>query len=152
IAAVEKVHKKQQEDLKKIQDRYEVRIAGGKGVVDKAKIALESGLGEKALQVLMEADVNDLKAEGSQLELELLLTMGRLDELRQAVTAEGEKEAEKGSGPGFLEMYRFRLAAAEGDYKTADKVLADIAERTLTDEKVRQTLRLALRLEAKEPG
>jgi hypothetical protein len=117
-------------------------------------------LGEKALQVLLESDALEFGEQGTQLELDLLVRQGRLDELRGKLSVDkDETEREKMAkdlngtlGSGTYEMYRCLLALGEGDYKEADAFLAQAAEKGINSPGRLRALRQQLSLEGKEPG
>jgi hypothetical protein len=85
------------------------------------------------------------------MELHLLLSMGRLDELRVQLYPPDEKDREhmpddlnSRMGAGTYERYAFLLAAAEGNYEEADGMLEQARDKTLKDpaqlQKFRQKL------------
>jgi hypothetical protein len=145
--------------VKDNQNKYEVQ-SEKKPVLQKAEIALRLRLGEKALQVLLDSDSLEFGKAGARLELDLLLKQGRLEELReQLVPSKDEKLREKlpddlnsELGAGTYEMYRFLLAAAEGDYKEADEFLEQARTKTFNDPAQRQGFRKGLELERGAPG
>jgi tetratricopeptide (TPR) repeat protein len=143
---------KQYQDLEKVvkdnQNRYEVK-AGQKPAVEKANIALQLGLGEKALQVLLESGPEEFGDVGTKLELHLLLSMGRIEDLREQLVPSKDEETRTKLpgqmnnvlGTATYEQYRALLAAAEGDYKEADTFLEQAETMVLADAGVRQKLR-----------
>jgi hypothetical protein len=151
--------KAQEDKLKDNQNKYEVQ-SEKKRVLDKSRAALQLGLGEKALQVLLDSDALEFGKDGAMLQLDLLLRMGRLEDLREMLWPKDEKTRQdlpeglnKELGIGSYEAYRFLLAAAEGDYKEADDFLGQAETKLLADEGLRQKFRQDyLRLEGKEPG
>src|SRR5438067_12159795 len=87
-------------ELKGRQDQYVIKSAN-KPVLQKAAIALDPkiGLAETALNLLLRADVKELSDErnprerpGAMWELYLLLGMGRLEEVDEALTADPQAE------------------------------------------------------------
>jgi len=159
LKKLEKEHTRIEKDLSENQNKYEVR-SSGKPVWEKAQIALSLGLGEKALQVLLDSTAVEFGAQGARLELDLLLGMGRLDELRNLLAPENDpktREEMPGDlnsklGIGSYEQYRSLLAAAEGDYKEADTFLEQAQTKVLEDAPLRREFRRQFLLEGKEPG
>jgi tetratricopeptide (TPR) repeat protein len=135
--------------VKDNQNTYAVR-SEKKRVLEKARIALDLGLGEKALQVLLDSDSLEFGKDGAQMELTLLMHMGRLDELREQLAPEKDEKIRKELpedmnstlGQGAYETYRMLLAVAEGDYKTADDSLEQAGKKALANPKLLQALRV----------
>jgi tetratricopeptide (TPR) repeat protein len=160
VKALEEENKDLEKHVKDNQLNYEVRSEKLK-VYQKAQMAMRMGLGEKALQVLLESDDLEFGIEGARLELELLLGMGRLEELREQLWPKDEKLREqreqmpdtlnKLTGIGTYERYRFLLAAAEGDYDEADQFLEQARTKTLTDAQQLRRFRRILELEGTPP-
>jgi hypothetical protein len=130
-----------------------------KRVMEKARIALELGLGEKALQALLDSDSLEFGKEGALLELDLLMRQGRLDELREQLAPEKEdirkqlpEDMNSSLGAGSYETYRMLLAVAEGDYKEADAQLEEAAKKAIGDPKRLQMLRVELGVDLKDAG
>jgi tetratricopeptide (TPR) repeat protein len=148
--------------VKDTQNKYEIQ-SDRKTVFQKAQIALRLGLGDKALQVLLGSDDLEFGKEGTQLELNLLLSMGRLDDLREQLWPTKGDDVEKqrkaipdglneSLGIGTYERFRFLLAAAEGDYQEADEFLEQARTKTLGNAAQLRGFRQRLELEGKEPG
>jgi hypothetical protein len=143
--------------VKDNQNKYEIR-AEKKQPVEKAVIALELGLAEKALQVLLESSPVELKEPGMRLQLDLELRMGRFEDLRaQLVDNDASDPAFRRDlndmlGTGSYEVYRFLLAAAEGNYAEADKFLAEAEKMMFPDEARLRLFRVGLDLERDKPG
>jgi tetratricopeptide (TPR) repeat protein len=97
-------------------------------VFDRATLALRKGLPARALEVLLESDVAAFGAPGMELELELLLQVGRAADVRDWASAE-QKEA---LGPGAYHWLRARALAALGEYAQAQAERAALS-RSLTD-------------------
>ena len=121
-----------------------------KRVMEKARIALELGLGEKALQVLLDSDSLEFGKEGAVMELALLMQQGRLDELREQLAPEKEdirkqlpEDMNSSMGQGTYETYRTLLAVAEGDYKEADASLEQAEAKAVADPERLRGLRVA---------
>ncbi len=137
--AMEKQYKQYEKDLKTRQNEYAVK-SSGKKVLEKAGTAAQFGLAETALQVLLDSDSLEFGAPGARLQLDLLLSMGDLERLRVMLLSGNEKEdkdlaltlRQQYGGP-LYELYRFQLAAAEGDYAEADRFLEE-AGRTLVED------------------
>jgi hypothetical protein len=117
--------------VKKLQDNYAVQAEGKRGL-EKALIAYHHGLAETALNLL---NTEVLDPGGVRMELDLLLAMGRLEELRRLLDPLSEQER-KQFGSGIYELYRIYLAAAEGDYTEADRFLEERSRNVLDDSSV----------------
>jgi tetratricopeptide (TPR) repeat protein len=154
---------RQREELEKQvsdnQNTYEIR-ASGRPVWEKVRHALGLGLGDKALQLLLDSTAVEFGDEGARAELDLLLGMGRLEELRHLLDPPNDSKTRdelntdlnKKLGPGTYERYRFLLAAAEGNYKEADEFLEKTQKILLEDDALQRTFRRQLMLEADKPG
>ena len=57
------------------------------------------GLAEKALQVLLESDSLEFGDQGARMELDLLLGMGRLDDLREQLAPAKDPTAPRSCRP-----------------------------------------------------
>ncbi len=142
--------------VRRNQDNYEIQ-SDKKRVLNKATIALQMGLAEKALQVLLDSDALEFKDQGTRLELELLLRIGRLDDLREQLSPASDPDAHEQLpknlnatlGMGTYELYRVKLAAGEGDYQEADHFLEEAATKTRTDPAMLANYRHQLELEGK---
>jgi hypothetical protein len=141
--AMEKVEaalKKDEQVLKTQRNKYEVNSAN-KPMLEKATRALQNGLAETAMTVLQKAKVDDLdrmdpktRLATGQLALELLLGTGQLQEAAEVLMpkTDSDKPAEKPSFGTYLpvqapayEWFEAQLAAASGDYATADRALGE---------------------------
>lgn len=91
-------------------------------VLNQAILALDLGLGRKALDILLASDVAAFGKRGTEIELNLLLTVGRLHEAREWLTPEFEVEL----GAESYHRLRILLAAANGDYEPADAELDQV--------------------------
>ncbi len=113
-------------DLAAAVDRALAAFAPESGrarVADRARAALERGLAGDARALLLESDVSAFGAEGTQLELNLLLRTGRAADVRDWTAAEF-----KGSlGAAGYHWVRAQALAALGDYAAADAELAELA-------------------------
>ena len=105
-------------------DRFEVNAAHLKGVADRAQLALSGGLAGKALDILMDSNIAAFGTPGMGMELQLLLTTGRVAEFRQFSNPDQKKEL------GLLQYgwMQVQLGAATGDYEEADKALREMVE------------------------
>ncbi len=152
LKKMEEAHTKLEKTVKDNLNTYAVR-SEKKRVMDKARIALELHLGEKALQVLLDSDALEFGKEGAQLELELLMQMGELDKLRVQLAPENEEKLRKelpenlsSLGAGAYELYRTLLAAGEGNYKEADDFLKQAEEKAVADPEMLKLARLPVLL------
>ncbi len=143
--------KKKEEALAKQTNDYEAKALLQKPA-KKAETALEMGLAQKALDVLLETkSKDDIDPEVSRLLVDLLTRLGMLDEVQTILNADENKD--KGRGlfePGQYEWYRTLQAAALGDYAEADDYCRQAAER-VADENVQEQLRIALLGSANAP-
>jgi hypothetical protein len=116
-------------EVSRRRNHYEVQAAANKPALQKAGMALGEGLAETALKELTSVSTSELFGRGGPgnngvaLILQLLLSMGRLDEARELLTPGPTPEGSSGLNPTFFE-YQLRLAAASGDYQQADQLLA----------------------------
>jgi hypothetical protein len=105
-------------------------------VLERALDALRRGLAEQALTVLMESDVLEFGPPGAQLEIELLLTTGRLAEARRLLSDPNANLREglgtTAVGPTSVvaayDWDQLLLAVGEGDSQAADKQLQALSE------------------------
>jgi tetratricopeptide (TPR) repeat protein len=142
LAQLDKQLKNLELRLTQQRNRYEVESAY-KPAVEKARIALKYGLAETALDLLQKVEKKEELAEvrgnappGVQLGVELLLGLGRLDEARDILTPPADS-LEKFNKDIFgmhlfglpaWDWFEVQLAAASGDYETADRALAEAME------------------------
>jgi tetratricopeptide (TPR) repeat protein len=119
--------------------KYELRSEKQR-VLDRARIAMQLGLAQTALKVLLDSDVLEFGVEGARLEIDLLLRTGDCGGLRDQLTLKDPKESEKLAkelsdrlGVGVYERYRFLLATAEGDFKEADLFLVKVEKQVMPD-------------------
>jgi hypothetical protein len=158
-AALEKEIKQLERRLQILQDEYEVNAAK-RDPSKRATIALEKGLGGEALKVLLQAPLDQLSAKskgppskerttlpGLSIEFSLLLAVGRLDEVNEAINPGGVPNKEIGyeALPEFLrlpafEWFEIQLAAGLGDYERADEYLAYLAKQSQKSPAVCKTL------------
>src|SRR5262249_39109497 len=92
-------------------------------VLERAVLALQNGLAGKARDMLLESDVSTFGAEGTALELELLLRTGRAREVREWAGAEQE---EAGGTPSYR-LLRAEALGAVGDYALAEAEFVELA-------------------------
>jgi hypothetical protein len=121
-----------QKTVQKHLNQFEVSSSSMR-VLQKARKALSLGLAEQALNVLLESDVLEFGQQGAQLQFELLLSTGRVQEARQMLTDElkgnlGSTMVGPATAVSAYEWYSFLLAAADGDYADADKQLKELAD------------------------
>jgi tetratricopeptide (TPR) repeat protein len=86
---------------------------------DRARLALRKGLAGKALETLLASDVSSFGAEGAQLQLDLMLTTGRVHDVRTLL----EDQLKSLLGADRYHWLRVQVAAALGDYAEADREL-----------------------------
>jgi len=160
LELMERDYKKLEDDVSTSRNLYEVQ-SDKKRVLEKASTALQLGLAEKALQVLLESDPLEFGDRGTRMELDLLLRTGRLggpkglrDQLDPAndpaTREELPQQLNNTLGAGTYETYRFYLAAAEGDYAEADTFLEDAGTQVRNDPRALSNLRRELGLLDKE--
>jgi tetratricopeptide (TPR) repeat protein len=87
--------------------------------LDKARLEARNGLTGQALDTLLQSDVSAFGAPGIALELDLLITVGRVQEAREWLAPEHRKEI----GAGAHDWLSIQAAAALGDYPTAAAIL-----------------------------
>jgi hypothetical protein len=132
----EKDAKALEREVKKLQDQYEVQAAN-KPVLLKVNIAMQYGLPDTALNVLLKADPKELynrpgsaQMAGATLMINLLLTLGRVEEVHEIFSGvTPEKEGAFGLNPvpggvSAIGWAKVQAAAADGDYEAADQHLA----------------------------
>jgi tetratricopeptide (TPR) repeat protein len=133
----DKILDQMESDVKRFQDEYELRAAG-RTALDRAQLALEKHLGQKALDVLLAAEQKELfdsqgRAVGVTEQLELLVQTGQVKEALErmkAIAADEESIKDKlntlpGPGMGFYYWIMTQAAAADGDYAEAQRLLGD---------------------------
>jgi hypothetical protein len=110
------------EDVKRRLDQYELQSTE-RPVLNQALLALEQGLGRKALDTLLASDVAVFGRRGTEIELDLLLTVGRIHDARDWMSALQEADL----GHDSYHRLRTLLAAAGGDYDDCEEELGQIA-------------------------
>jgi hypothetical protein len=147
LTSLEAGLKQAKRELENKQDQFEV-TAANKPVLQKAQIAMQHGLCETAIKLLLEADVEELHDKrnprvriGAAMLLQLLLAVGRLDEVREALNpdptnADAFDKRSLGAlstGIPAYEWFQIQLAAGCGDYATADRYFGELlAQATST--------------------
>jgi hypothetical protein len=121
-----------QKTVQKHLNQFEVSSSSMR-VLQKAAKALSLGLAEQALNALLESDVLEFGQQGAQLQFQLLLTCGRVEEARQLLTDDlkdnlGTAVVGLGTPVSAYEWYRTLLAAADGSYADADQQLQKLVE------------------------
>jgi tetratricopeptide (TPR) repeat protein len=91
-------------------------------VAGRARAALERGLAGEARTLLLESDVSAFGAEGTELELNLLLRTGRAEDVRDWTGP----DAEALLGPVVYHWLRTQALAAVGDYSAAEAELTEL--------------------------
>jgi hypothetical protein len=122
-------------DVDKERNVYETNAANLK-VLDRAEDAARRGLANKALEVLLaQPDVAAAAgAKGVHLEMNLLLTVGRVREVRDWVTDDHKNTL----GHELYEWSQAQVAAACGEYDRADEKLALSSQLELPREGMEQ--------------
>jgi hypothetical protein len=138
IKAMETDHRALEKQVREAENKYPIRASNRK-VLEKASIALELGLAETALNALLSSDAIEFGATGARLQLDLLLSMGRVEDLRTMIAPDNKEEQEemaanlRNLGPISYELYRILLAAAEGDYEEARHYAEEASQRLVAD-------------------
>jgi hypothetical protein len=86
VKQLEELNERLEIDVETRKLRFSLRTARNKRVLERAETARQMGLGEEALETLLQANVMEFGAAGARLELDLLLTVGRADEVRELLT------------------------------------------------------------------
>lgn len=144
IAPAEKEVTDLEEELHARRAEYEKRRET-LNVGARAQLAQRLGLGQLALDLLLESDVAAFGRQGMLAELELLLLAGRIPEARAWL----EDRHERFLGTGEFRWLKTRIAAATGDYDAADehlrKLTADSARLAeLGEQRIDLTVALAI--------
>jgi hypothetical protein len=95
----------------------------GRSVPQQVTLALSAGLADKALEVLLSSDVAVFGRQGAEIELDLLLTVGRTREASEWLSSLREADL----GAESYHRLRILLEAARGNYEAAEEDLAEIA-------------------------
>lgn len=97
--------------------------SAGRPTRDRAFLAWRQGLAGKALDLLLESDRAGFGNEGMELELELLLGVGRASDVQQWLSPEHESAL----GPSSYHWLRARALAAGGNYTYAEEECLELA-------------------------
>ena len=123
--------KQMDRQLKNKLDQYEVTAGSKRDVMEKVRVAMDNGLSEKALNLLIDA-----KTGRSEI-VTLLLGLGRIDDADQVLTPQPDQKATFdprafGTHPMLglpaYEWFQVQKSAAAGDYAGADRYLAESIE------------------------
>lgn len=131
-----------EEQHQRIENNYEINAANLK-IIDRAHAAQIRGLGGKALDILLKSDAATFGPRGVQMELDLLLTTGRVADARAWMMPEHKQTL----GMKTYLVDRLLLAAACGDYERADEELAELANQKIRVDKATLTHREAISTE-----
>ncbi len=161
LEKVEKNVKTLERDIKNRQDQFEVQAAN-KPLLTKVVTAMQLGLADTALNVLNKADPKELSAQpnspqpaGATLKVNLLLQMGQVEEVRDAfaVTAPENQSAfgiNSAVGLPAFQWAQVQVAAADGDYEAADRLLQAFLEAATQDPRPSEMMRRMDLLKPKE--
>jgi tetratricopeptide (TPR) repeat protein len=110
---------------KEVQKRESAvrEAAGERSVLVLARLAAAQGLPGLALQTLLKSDSSEFGPEGSQMELDLLLLSGRVDDVRTWAIP----QLKASLGAVSYHALLARTAAALGDYDEAARHLREVA-------------------------
>jgi tetratricopeptide (TPR) repeat protein len=108
----------------RVENQREVakRNSGSLRLADRAGLAQNAGLAGDALKLLLGSDYAAFGDEGMRLEYELLLTVGRAQDVLDWLRPEHEQPLT----PEGYHWLRCRACAAVGDYAGADRELAEL--------------------------
>jgi tetratricopeptide (TPR) repeat protein len=109
------------QEVKKLQEKYEINSQNMR-LVDRAQLAGNFGLTSQTLNSLLASDISAFGVDGLELELKMLINVGRSATVREWM----EPEHEKKLGQAKAHWLHVQLAAASGDYHVADQHLADM--------------------------
>ncbi|HMF17435.1 MAG TPA: hypothetical protein VKE98_09530, partial [Gemmataceae bacterium] len=110
-----------EEEVQSLQDRLAVNSANLR-VADRANLAAQFGLAGTALAILLKSDIAAFGAKGLELELNLLLNTGQLDNAKDWL----EPKHLEFLGPTAYLLIRAKLDAGLGNYCEAEKALKDL--------------------------
>jgi hypothetical protein len=113
LADLEDEVARQEKQVRNARTEYELQAARQPPLA-KAVLALQLGLADQALTALLDADSSQFGREGAHLQLMLLLTMGRADDVRRML----EPELKTALGYNY-DWFGALLAAATGKYADA---------------------------------
>ncbi|MBV9123594.1 MAG: hypothetical protein JO112_09570 [Planctomycetes bacterium] len=126
LADLEKNVQQRQEQVTRLDSLFETQAAAAK-VLERAQQAHRQGLAGKALQILLASDYSGFGPKGMELELYLLLTTGRVKEVREWMSPDQEDLL----GEDAYQWLQIQLAAATGDYQLADHDLEEWIARSV---------------------
>ncbi len=107
-------------------DVYDDQLGEPQQVSDRRRLrSMQQGLAEKALEVLLAADVAAFGGEGVLLEMRLLLDTGRVREVRGWLDPSYRNESQLGR-QAYDDLH-LQMLAATGDYLAVDELLAEAA-------------------------
>jgi tetratricopeptide (TPR) repeat protein len=138
LAALKKSLDSAERELDRRRDQYLLN-SSNKPLVQRAQIAMASGLAETALNLLQKAELPDLMDQrnpggmtGAMIAINLMLGLGRLHDTREVLAppTDGTPVNKMGFGMHALGLPAYlwgevQLAAALGDYEGADKALGE---------------------------
>ena len=110
-------------DITKRRNAFEL-AAQNRPLFEKAQIALSHGLGQHALEMMMESDLSSASEAEVKFVLELLLSQGRVEELEQVL----REEFRRYLGMSY-DWYKAQAGAALGNYDEAYDALVKAAEQ-----------------------
>jgi hypothetical protein len=120
---MEKQLKQLEEDLNKRRNAFEV-AAQNRPLIEKARLAISHGLGQRALELMLESDMSALNEQEIRFVLELLLSQGRAEELEQVL----REEFRRFLGISY-DWFKAQASAALGNYDAAVKALENAADQ-----------------------
>ena len=88
----------------------------GKSAIERARLALDMGLGKQALDELLASDISAFGAQGMALEVDMLLRLGRADEVIAWVNPD---EHDGFLATDLYHWFRVKAAASLGRYDEA---------------------------------
>ncbi len=123
IETLKKELKNLSDSVKNRQSDFELR-SRDRPLAEKVGLARNHGLAKKALELLVYADASQIDVREAVQQLELLLTMGRLDTQDDIPGARERLQPELKPSLGFnYAWYMILLAAASGDYEQAGRAI-----------------------------
>jgi hypothetical protein len=122
LRRMEELVRRLDEDVQRRLNNYELQ-AVRRSVPEQAVLAREQGLGGKSLEILLASDVAVFGKPGAELELDLLLATGQMDDAREWMAPGQGVDVSEDSSHHF----RVLLAAAEGNYQACEEELAQLA-------------------------
>src|SRR5262249_15310878 len=120
---LEKQLKQFEDDLNKRRNAFEV-AAQNRPLFEKANVAFNHGLHQRALELMLESDMTSLNEQEVRFVLELLLMQGRADELEQVL----REEFRRFLGINY-DWLKAQSSAAIGNYDVAVKALENAADQ-----------------------